>query len=216
MTPEQLAEHHPRLYHATSPEAWPSIRAHGLLSAAALTTLFEIDATRRHELLGERRPATMTIEHPRHGRATLSDNLPLSFTALEKCLDDGLTPRDWLALLNARVFFWASRDGLGRLLGARSNRGRPRLVLELDTVSLARAHADALALSPINSGSTIRKPARRGPGTYTPLDRHAYADWRRLRGGRDRVLEVTVDAAVPDVASHLLDVWRSDGLPFDD
>lgn len=208
MTAAELAARHPRLYHLTDPLAWGSIRRHGLLSAAALVELFELPAPRRAELLAARRPHAVAIEHPRHGRAVLSDNLPLSERALERCLDDGLSPSDWLRLLNARVFFWASREGLARLAGARRNRDRPRLTLELDTLSLASAHAERLCLSPINSGATLRRAVRRGRTTFTPMLRHDYAAWSRLRGRRDRVLEVTVDTAVPDVERHLVALHR--------
>ena len=214
MTPAELAALHPRLFHVTDPDAWPSIRERGLLSAEALTALFELPPCRREALLGGRRAGGVTIAHPRHGRAVLNDNLPLSLDALAACLDDGLSPADWLRHLNARVFFWVDRERVARLLGARTNRHRPRLVLELDTASVASGHAEALCLSPINSGSTIRKAARRGLGTHTPLGRHSHADWRRLRGGRDRVVEVTVTGAVPDVERHLRDAWRSDGVPI--
>lgn len=205
MTPEQLAERHPRLYHVTSPGAWASISRLGLLPPSALLDLFEVDAARCRELTTARRPAEARIAHPAHGAAILNDNLPLSERALAGCLDDGLTPPDWLRLLNARVFFWADTDGLARLLGARTNRLRPREVLTFDTLGLARAHAERIEISPINSGSTIRRPARRGLATFTPLLAKGYADWQQQRGGRDRILEVVVRGGVPDIARYLVD-----------
>lgn len=208
MTAAELAARHPRLYHLTDPAAWSSIRRHGLLSAAALAEFFDLPPSERERLLGRRRATAVELRHPRQGRAVLGDNRPLSERALGRCLDDGLAPADWLRLLDARVFFWASREGLARLLEARTNRERPRLVLELDTRSLAAAHAETLCLSPINSGATLRRPARRGLATFTPLARHDYAGWSRLRGRRDRVLEVTVDTAVPDVERHLVALHR--------
>jgi len=209
VTPEELAARHPRLYHVTSPGAWASISRLGLLPASALLELFEVEAARRRALTTARRPAEARIEHPALGVAILTDNLPLSERALAGCLDDGLTPQDWLRLLNARVFFWADADGLARLLGARTNRRRRREVLTFDTLGLARAHADRVEISPINSGSTIRKPARRGLATFTPLLAKGYADWRRQRGGRDRILEVVVRGGVPDIARYLVDIRMS-------
>ena len=215
MSPADLAARHPRLYHVTAPEAWESIVAHGLFSAAALVERFEVPPERRDALLRTRRPVEVPLEHPRHGRAVLNDNLPLSEAALERCLDDGLRPADWLDILNRRVFFWASRAGVDRLLGARTNRARPRLVLELDTLALASAHAERLSLCPINSGSTIRRPARRGLSTFTPLGQCSWHEWRRRRGRLDTLLEVTVEGAVEAAASMVLDRWRSDALPPD-
>lgn len=209
VTPEELAGRHPRLYHVTTPGAWASISRLGLLPASVLLELFELSAARRGELTAARRPTEVRIEHPAHGAAILTDNLPLSERALAGCLDDGLAPQDWLRMLNARVFFWADTDGLARLLGARMNRGRPREVLTFDTLGLARAHAERIEISPINSGATIRKPARRGLATFTPLLASGYAEWRRQRGGRDRILEVVVHGSVPDIARYLIDKWTS-------
>lgn len=206
MTPEDLAARYPTLYHATAPGAWASISKHGLLPASALLDLFEVAGARRTELTTKRRPAEVCLDHPAHGTAFLSDNLPLSERALATCLDDGLTPRDWLAMLNERVFFWADADGLARLLGARMNRGRTREVLAFNTLGLVRAHAERVEISPINSGATIRKPARRGLATFTPLLAKGYAEWQRQRGGRDRVLEVVIRGGVPDIARHLVGI----------
>jgi len=128
--------------------------------------------------------------------------------ALEKCLDDGLKPADWLALLNRRVFFWCDEEGLARLLGARANRTRTLEVLVADTLSLAQAHAERIELSPINMGATLRRPARRGMETFTPLLALPYATWVRKRGGRDRILEVTVVDGIPDIARHVVEVRR--------
>jgi hypothetical protein len=204
MTPEELAALHPRLFHVTTPGAWPSIARHGLLPSAALAELFGIAPADRAAMLRTRRPTEVTLRHPVHGQAVLNDNLPLSERALAACLDDGLSPADWLGMLNARVFFWADEQGVARLLNARMNRARPREVLEVDTLSLARAHADRTELCPINSGATIRRPARRGLGTFTPLGAMAYRDWQRRRGGRDTILEVVVRGAVPDIAAHVV------------
>lgn len=112
-------------------------------------------------------------------------------TTLAGCLDGGLTPAHWLALLNRRVFFWSDVKGLARLDGARANRAR------------ARAHAERIELSPINSGATIRKPARHGPATFTPLLELSYVQWRRKRARHDRIIEVTVLDYVKDIANYV-------------
>jgi hypothetical protein len=204
MTPEELASRHPLLFHVTSPAAWQSISRLGLLPACDLVELFEPDRGRHDGLLAMRRPAEIVLEHPSRGRAILNDNLPLSERALASCLDDGLRPQDWLRLLNQRVFFWADESGLQRLLGARMNRARPREVLVFDTLSLVTAHADRIEICPINSGATIRRPARRGLATFAPLTSTTYETWRRRRGRLDRILEVVVRGGVPDIARHVL------------
>ena len=206
MTPEELSARHPRLFHVTQRGSWPSIRRRGLLPTSRLLDLFEITGEDRARLERVRRPSSVRISHAVHGTAVITDQLPMTEAALARCLDDGLVPADWLALLNRRVFFWADEAGLARLVNARANRGRPLEVLVVDTLPLARAHAERVELSPINSGATLRRPARRGPSTFTPLLELPYDAWRRQRGGRDRVREVTVLAGVPDIDRHVVEV----------
>jgi len=213
VSPEELAARHPRLFHLTDPSALPGILKHGLLPASRLMVLYEVPAKRRQQLERHRRAESLRLEHPVHGSARISDNAPLSEKALNACLDDGLTPSDWMRLLNKRVFFWPDERSLADHLAARLIRGRERLVLVLDTLSLVRRYFRKTELAAINTGSTIRKPARRGLATFTPAHRHSYEAWQRLRGGRDRLREVTVLGGVADVAPHLLEHYRSIGRP---
>jgi hypothetical protein len=207
MTPEELAERHPRLYHVTSPGALPGILRFGLLPTNRLLDLFEVTGHERAAIERQRRPKSVTLSHPAYGEVVITDNYPLSETKLAACLDDGLEPADWLAILNQRVFFWPHEARVRELLNAKLNRGRDRLVLVLDTLSVASRHAERMELSPSNSGSTIHQPARRGLSTFTPLLRHGYATWQRLRRKRklDRIKEVTVVDGVDSIADHLID-----------
>jgi hypothetical protein len=211
VTPEELSARHPRLFHVTGAGAWESIRTRGLLSTSRLLDLFEVSGERRAQLERARRPAAVPLHHPVHGTAVLTDQLPMTEAALARCLDGGLVPADWLALLNRRVFFWSDEGGLDRLLKARANRGRALEVLVVDTLPLVRAYADRVELSPINTGATMRRPARRGPETFTPLGALSYDAWSRRRGKRDAVLEVTVLDGVPDVERYVLEVRRVRG-----
>ncbi len=199
MTPEDLAARHPRLYHLTLPSNLPGIGRHGVLPTSTLLQLHGGPPGLEYT----RRPAAVPLPHPVHGTATLNDQSPMTEATLARCLDNGLMPGDWLAMLNRRVFFWADVTGLNRLLHARANRGRAVTVLEVNTLALALTYAEQIELSAINSGATIRRPARRGLATFTPMLRHSYADWRRLRGRLDKVLEVTVVGGVPDVARFI-------------
>ncbi len=206
MTPEELATRHPRLYHVTEPGAWKDIKQNGLLSTTRLLDLFEVDKEKRTIIETKRRPSSLVIEHSRYGKAIINDNLPLNEKSLTNCLDHGLTPADWLRILNSRVFFWSSQDGLDRLIGARLNRNRAREILVVDTLTLAKAYADHIELCPINSGATIRKAARRGLSTFSPLGQYSFKEWSRLRGQRGHIREITVRDAVPDIANYILDV----------
>lgn len=209
MTPEDLAALHPRLYHTTDAANLDGILRHGLRSTSQLLDLFGWSRAEREAFVRQRRPDRVRLERPDDGVAVVTDNRPLHDASLASCLDDGLTPADWCAKLNERVFFWVDARSLHRLLHAAASRERDRVVLVFDTARLARAYAGQIELSPINSGACLRKPARRGHATFTPLSRHAYADWRRLRQQRgekispDTIREVTVLGGIDDVRPFL-------------
>ena len=209
MSPEELAARHPRLYHLTLAESVAGIMRHGLLATSSLLDLFAVPDVERAAIESARRADRMVIAHPLHGSAIITDNRPIVMSSLANCLDDGLQPADWLRLLNARVFFWVSETGLQSLAGAQLNRGRKLAVLVVDTLGVARAHRDRIELSAINSGSTVRRPPRRGLSTFTPLGARDYKDWQTQRGRKDTIREVTVRAGVPDIAEHMIEVRDS-------
>ncbi len=207
MTPAELAARHPSLYHLTCTDNVPDIQAHGIHPAA---TLF--DSFGQAHLATTRRAAPIRLQNVAGRRATVSDNAPLTEAALAKCLDPGLTPQDWLYQLNRRVFFWADEARLAKLVNARNNRNRAKSVLVVDTLRFAEAYRDNIELCPINSGSTIHKPTRRGLATFTPLGRLSFAEWRVLRGYRDTICEVTVCVGIPDLIDFVIEIrepWRS-------
>jgi hypothetical protein len=206
MTPEDLAARHPSLFHLAEAAGLSAIQRYGLLPSQDLVALFEVEDRMAQRLLAARRPERVELRHPVHGIAVLNDNRPISDKMLVNCLDDDLRPSDWMRMLNSRVFFWPTRKKLAGLANALLNQGRRKVVLEIDTLSLARAHADRMDLSPFNTGSATRRPARRGLGTYTPLGALRYADWQKKRGGRDTIVEVTVRGPIPDLTTHLRSV----------
>lgn len=124
MTPEALAVLHPRLYHATEPGAHRSIRRHGLLSARAILDRLDIEGDERVRLLERRRPAAVRLSSAERGQFMLNDNLPLTEKAFQRCLDDGLTPADWLRCLN-RAGVPLAVDGAPRAPARRADEPRP-------------------------------------------------------------------------------------------
>lgn len=203
MSPEEIASMHPRLFHITRPGAVRGIRNHGLLSTDSLLKLFEVAQTERQSIGTQRRSTNIIISHPMYGEATITDNRPLSETALQQCLDDGLQPADWMRLLNRRVFFWVDEKDVDVHLRASIRHGEQRIVLVFDTFSVVSAYHRHVELAAINTGSTIRRPARRGQSTFTPAHQYTYNEWRRLRGGRDRIKELTVIDGIRDVGAHM-------------
>ena len=215
MSPEDLAARYPCLYHVTGPSAFDGIKRHGLLPTNELLTLFEASESERYDIATRRRPKSVTLSHPEHGRATISDNAPLSERRLAKCLDDNLTVSDWLKILNSKVFFWADKGRLNTHLNARLNRNRERLVLVFDTLRLAQLDGPRMELSPFNTGSTAHNPPRRGLSTFVPLANHSYAEWQKLRQHQrktpDKIVEVTINGAVANATCLLVDHYIAIG-----
>ena len=204
MSPEELASIHPYLYHVTRPQMVPSIKAHGLLSASGLLALFEVPLEERQLIDAQRRSSNVEITHPVHGKAMLTDNGPLSEGALLKCLDDGLRPADWMRMLNRRIFFWVDEKNVDIHLRACIRNDEKRIVLMFNTLGLIQSCFERVELAAINTGSTMRSPARRGLSTFVPACKYTYRQWQRLRGKRDHIKEVTVLNGVADIETHLL------------
>jgi hypothetical protein len=208
MTPFQLAQEHPRLWHVTATDAIPSILERGLLTTSHILALWEVDPAQRDAYLAERRRLPVTLTHPELGSIVINDNAPLDERKLSAVLDDGLTTSDWLRMLNARVFFFTTLAPLKRLMGSALNVEKTKKVLVLNTRRLAQAYGEAMEIVPINSGNTRYDPARRGLSTFAPLMPTDYNRWRRRRGmsSPDTIKEVTIRGAVPDIACFIDDI----------
>lgn len=206
MTEDELVGRYPRLWHMAHDGAWPAIRDHGLLSASALLDAYGVDGARRHQLGSCRRPDSVSLEAVGLPPAVLRDQKPMSDSTLAKCLQDGLTPRDWYELLNSRSFFWLSRQRVWRLLKARAYRDVPQTVMTIDTAGLVAAHRHRIWLSPINSGFSMMNAAPRGHDTFRRIADFPFAERARTRPVSNNVVELVVDHSVPDLAAHVLAV----------
>jgi hypothetical protein len=211
MTAEELAAIHPRLFHLCERAAADVILRHGLWSTEQLLGGVDISEAERVRLLSRRRSAPVPLLHRAFGAATINDNLPLSEVKLAACLDDGLTPADWLRLLNRKVFFWAREKDAGSLLGAAGNAGRAKALLVFDTRSLMEAHGPIAAIAAINTGQTrfpFKMATRRGLSTFAPLIKLDYAHWRKdtRSGSTRRIKEVVIEAGVPDAWRYVVKV----------
>ncbi|WGH77235.1 DUF7002 family protein [Jannaschia ovalis] len=206
MTLEAFAARHPTLWRLSPRGSADGIRRHGLLSAATLAARAGVTLP-----TGRRRRA-MPFALPDGTPVQVTDNSPLSEAKLARVLDDGLTPADWIAMLNARVFFWPDRR-----LGAGNLRARRRFGYvdewhRFDTAAVLAPAWDRAEIAPFNTGATLHTPPRRGHATFAPLDGLDLAEWRERRRragavqGRDAVREVTVRGDLPEAASALIGV----------
>lgn len=208
MNEADLIARHPLLWHMAEDGSWPSIREHGLLSTSALLDLYGVTGTERGRLERERRPQSVTISKAGLPDAVVRDQKPMSDSQLLKCLEDGLTPAQWYATLNTKTFFWVSRQRLDRLLGARAYRGKPQVILTVDTASLVASACDRIRLCSINSGATLWVPQKRGLSTFRSIDDFPHELVAQRRAGQDAIVELVVEEGVPDVADHVIAVDR--------
>ncbi len=114
------------------------------------------------------------------------------------CLTD-VTPKEWYEILNRRVFFWLTAERLSKLLNARAYKNNTHCVLTVDTKLLLESHLDSITLSPINSGSTLYDPPRRGRATFLKPDAYPFHERKRLRGRANAIAELAVDYKVSDL-----------------
>lgn len=208
ITQDQFIALYPRLYHMAQAGSWPSIKRHGLLSTSALLDRFEVNGDERQAIESKHRPDCVEITHPIHGRVTIRDQKPMRETALLKCLA-GTTPAEWYALLNGRVFFWVTENRVLTLLGARAYRNTEHDVLTIDTRSFLERYVSRVALSPINSGSTVYNPQPRGLDLFRPLESYPFEIRRKY--GKNAVAELTVAHSVPDLRDFVTRVERRRG-----
>ena len=192
---DELRNKHPTLYHMAELGSWPHIREHGLRSTTALLNLFEVPGDKRLQIEERHRPGKVPIEHPKWGRAIVRDQIPMTDAGLLRCLPPNLSPADWYKILNAKVFFWLSRDRLLTMLKAGAYRHDAHDVLEVDTRALVDAYRGSIWLSPMNSGCTKPYPHPRNKQTFSRIPDYPYT--RRPR--RERAVELAIDYAVPDI-----------------
>jgi hypothetical protein len=185
-----------------------AIRSRGLLSTSALLDKYGISGASRLEIEARRRPSSVTLR--RHGLASavVRDQLPMDDQGLQRCLLDGMSPSQWYGLLNSKVFFWLTRERLICLLNAGTYRTQEHDVLELDSKALVKAYAGRIWFCPINSGCTKPFPHPRGNSTFQRISDYPYAQWKRKRKRGERVVELAVDYAIPDVTKYVKRVIR--------
>lgn len=181
--------------------SWPSIQRHGLLSTSALLDLFEVEADRRDAIESRKRPESVVITHPQHGTATIRDQKPLHDSMLRHCLRGHVSPEDWHRLLNSRVFFWVDEQRLNDLRGARAYRRQRQTVIFADTRKLVERYAARIRLTHINTGATRSVRHFRDLSTFKTIEEF----------DRRKVVELTIDWSVPDVAEFVLRVEEIGG-----
>jgi hypothetical protein len=194
------------VYHLAEASNWPAIQREGLHSASTLLD--------RAGIVGKDRSRWEQQQRPEHAAlptgAWIRDQRPMPPDALARCLV-GMTPAQWYALINGRVFFWFDPERLNRQRAACSS--RPQVVLIVYTLRLAGAYADSVALTPFNTGNARRRPATRGGATFVPYRTWLKSGWATeaaMLGTRERSrshapVEFTVAGSIPDILTYVVE-----------
>lgn len=190
----------PELYHMAHEASWTQIQTHGLLSTTMLLDLFEITGAERQRIEECHRSEVVKITHAKHGDAYIRDQKPLRMSALEKCLE-GVTPKEWLKLLNSKVFLWPTFEKVEELSNARAYRNQKHCLIAIDTLKLLKIHVDDVSLTPINVGATLYSPAKRSPGIFSSIE-----DFPK-RKTTDNVKEVAISLSIPSINSIVNSVY---------
>jgi hypothetical protein len=201
----------PMLYHMAEHGSWPSIRDRGLLSTSALLDLYEVNGPERTKIEGERRAEGVPLTHSFLPMAVVRDQIPMDDVGLRRCLPAHLEPGDWYRILNGKVFFWLTRERLLRLLGAGAYRDESHDVIEVRSRPLVEAYHDKIWLCPMNSGCTKPFPHPRSESTFRRIEDYEYSKRRRKIKRGERVVELAVDYAVPNIREFVARVVEMRG-----
>jgi hypothetical protein len=204
MLARQLWEKYPQMFHMTEPGSWPSIQKYGLLSTSSLLDLFEVPRKDRIAIETCRRSDPVPLTHPVHGSAVIRDQKPLSEKRLATCLTGGITVKQWLRLLNGRVFFWLEEARLDTLRGAQAYRSQRQVVLTVDTRRFVEGYATAILLTHMNTGATRPFAHKRGRNTFCTIPNYPFQQHRKA-------VELTVAREVRDISMYVLKVEELGG-----
>ncbi|MGH8672623.1 MAG: DUF7002 family protein [Burkholderiales bacterium] len=195
------------VYHLAEAANWASIQRYGLLSARNLVEFAGLRGAACERVETQHRPERTVLPNG----VVVRDQKPMSPAALERCLV-GMTPGQWYALLNTKVFFWFDTERLNRQ--RRACGAYPQISLIIDTKKLLERYADAAAVTPINTGNARRRPTLRASETFVPYPMWLKSAWSseaqalgtRTRPRNHPPVELAVADSVPDVLDFVLDV----------
>jgi hypothetical protein len=207
--PKDLIRLYPELYHVAPDGAWSAIERHGLLSTAALVTRWGVrQGAPQAAILTRRRAESIELTHPDYGTAVIRHQKALHESSLAGALED-LSPGEWYAMLNDRVFFFLQRTRLDELLAARLYRDDAHTVITVDTRSLVSAHEHDIELTRVNTGFAQRFSAEpRGRDSFESIEEFAHPTRAHASTKVTDVAELAVRRGVRDITKHVTRVER--------
>ncbi|MCW5622262.1 MAG: hypothetical protein KIS79_14240 [Burkholderiales bacterium] len=200
--PWPLPDH---VFHLADAENWRSIQRHGLHSTVALIRLAGLV---EHEARAFRDYRAERMRLP--SGAVIRDQRPMPPSSLQKCLQEGLTPRDWYDLVNAKVFFWIDQDRLGRHVAACA--GRSQMLITIDSRRLLERYGDVAFVTPFNVGNARRRPAPRSERSFVPWKVWMVTRWeseaitaRASRLPSHPPAELAIEGSIPDLVEFVIE-----------
>jgi hypothetical protein len=218
---DKLITQYPALWHMADSRNLVGILQRGLLSTSALLHVYNIRGRERCRIESEHRRDIIPIESDGLPNCFIRDQRPMSVARIAATLEDATTS-EFFRFLNRHVFFWPSEARLSSMNNARLYRGSAQIVFVVDSSELLAAYSRTARLSPINSGCTTPYAARRSISMFQTISEF---DWDgRTRRAAERVAEVAIPRAVPDIWQSVLrlELWRGGeklsrlNRPYDD
>ena len=190
----ELARLRKVLFHASSYGAWPTIAELGLRTTGELLAAS-----------GLARPAAARTKNidvilESGHNVTIRDQRPMVRAKIEAHLD-GISVREWLDILNERVFLFVRQKELTAMLG-RYQEAEGQDVVVFDTSKLLAATATRMEVSTVNSSEPVpwtRCPCR-SRSTFLPIGSYS--------GSVGDIEEATVIGGIDDVSTLVVRVIR--------
>jgi len=149
-----------------------------------LADLYSFTPEEREACIEKRRLCNQDL----HG-ITLRDQQASPESKMKTCLV-GVSIPDWLALLNAKVFFFLELKKAQRM--AETYAAYQNILLEVDTKTLLERHVAESFVCRFNSGSFQFKPTPRGRASFIPM---AEFELRK----KSAPTELTINVPVPGI-----------------
>jgi hypothetical protein len=172
VTPDGFLSRCPSLWHVGPPGAWDQIAANGFRTAEQLILRADLDQSTRAGLLNE--PRRDSVRLVVDGEAVvLRDQGPLfARNDLASILDDGLSVADWVQILNRRVYLFADKVAMNKVLDKYVERDGAQDVITISPWRLLQAAGARLQLAQYNAGAIPRLTGpQRGRDTFTQISR---------------------------------------------
>lgn len=196
---------HPNLYHMAEADSWESIQEHGLLSISAILDLHGITGTEREQYETHHRAEMMSVCSQQAPKMVIRDQKPMFPARISQGLMNGILPEQWYYFINQKVFFWAKRERLFRLLNARYYRDIEHDVLTINTRSFVLDNLDSIKICHMNSGNALPVAHGRDYSIFKHINEYP----TKPNGNPTKeVVEVTADYSVRNIRDYVIKVER--------